>query len=97
MYPSAVIQLAWMGSQHDLSWEPASSVPQSLIKEFEQGIQLSRETVSSEPQYGVITHTLINSSDHTFEAPPEKRQRIVPPTFKVGYGKVVLALPPCLH
>lgn len=81
------IQVAWISSQNDLSWEPASSLPHSLVKEFEDGIKLSMETVSSEPQYGVITHTLINSPDPTLEAPPEKCQRIVPPNFKPGYGE----------
>ena len=51
---------------------------------------MSMETVSSEPQYGVITHTLINSPDPIFEAPPEKSQRIFPPNFKPGYCKINL-------
>ena len=57
------------------------------------------ETVSSEPQYGVITHTLINTLDSTFEAPAKKRKIVDPPNFKEGYGKPLIALievPPCL-
>ena len=57
------VQVAWIGRQNETSWEPASSLP---VKEFEEGIKLSMETVSNEPQHGVITHTLINLLDSTY-------------------------------
>ena len=53
------VQVAWIGSHSEMSWEPVFSLPCSLVKEFEEGIKSSMEAVTSEPLYGVITHTLI--------------------------------------
>lgn len=82
-----MLKVAWIGSKKEVTWEPASSVPQELVKEFEEGITSSMETLSSEKKYGVIAYTTVNTPTVTAEVPPKKRQKLVDvPSISEGYS-----------
>jgi len=64
----------------------ASTVPQSLIAEFEAGISSKQETLSTEPKYGVITLTLFTSAEPMHgDEPPEKRKKVATTNMEKGY------------
>ena len=68
-----------LGSQH-------LPYPSHLLQ-FEAGISSRQETLSSEPKYGVITHTLVTSADPTHsDEPAKKMKKIDLPNTGEGYA-----------
>ena len=80
------LQVAWVGCEQEITWKLASTVPQSLIAEFEAGISSKQETLSTEPKYGVITHSLFTSAEPMHgDEPPEKRKKVATTNMEKGY------------
>ena len=70
-------KVAWLGPREELTWELASSIPKLLIEEFEAGISSTQETLSTETKYGVISHTLVTSTDSVQASePPTKHMKV---------------------
>ena len=68
---STFLQVAWLGHKHRLTWEPASSISQSLIEEFECG-NCTQVITTTDASYGVINHTL-NVEKHDVTRPPQAK------------------------
>lgn len=77
-------QVAWFGCDEKMMWEPASSLPQTLINEFEEGV-ICKESVVTDPSYGVMTHTLVVTKSSAAEPPHAKQARKSIPTSEPGY------------
>lgn len=67
------LKVAWFGEETKITWEPASTLPQKLIDEFEKGGTTGE--VIHDSRYGVHSHTTIVSTLETEEPPPTKKQK----------------------
>lgn len=56
------------------TWEPATSLPKQLVKNFEEGV-VTESGVEFSPQYGHITHTLTVAQRSDEQQPEAKRMR----------------------
>lgn len=78
-------QVAWLANKEQLTWEPASSLPQSLIDEYECGQSNQKITTTTDKSYGVINHTLVVGK-HDFTCPPQsKALKATVPNPESGY------------
>lgn len=57
-----------------MTWEPASTLPQVLIDEFESGTGLDEQMIS-DIRFGVVNHTLVMAPSGTKDAPPQKKRQ----------------------
>lgn len=55
-----ITQVAWLGRQEKITYEPADLIPQYLITEFEAGIK-PMDNIMTDSRYGVTSHTLTAS------------------------------------
>lgn len=79
--------MLWLGKL-DLhtTWEPASSLPSTVIEEFEKGL-ISEGVLKKSSQYGHETSTII--TEEKIKSKPEvKRTRIERPVIKESSGYV---------
>lgn len=83
-YRLAFIQVAWLGQQEQMTWEPASTLPQSLIDEFEGGVIGVGETITN-TQFGAINHTLVVATSCDTASSPAKKLKTVPVPSDSGY------------
>jgi hypothetical protein len=67
-----------------VTWEPASSLPQALVDEFESGVT-GREDVVTESSYGLVNHTLVVTTLNTGEPSEAKRVKKTVPPSQPGY------------
>ena len=49
--------MAWLGCEEKITWEPSSSLTQSLINEYEQAV-LCTEAIQTDARFGAVHHTL---------------------------------------
>lgn len=56
-----------------MTWEPASTLPQVLIDEFESGTGLDEQMIT-DIRFGVVNHTLVMAPSGTKDAPPQKKK-----------------------
>lgn len=73
MYLVLTIQVAWLGPEDKMTWEPASSLAQALVDDYERGVTYC-ETTETETSYGVISHKLTVSECDTVEPQPKRRK-----------------------
>lgn len=75
VYVAANIQLkvAWFGPEEKISWEPASSLPQSLIDEFEKGT--TDGEILYDSRYHVQCRTVIVPDKDAKEASPAEKKK----------------------
>lgn len=86
-------KVAWLGTKEKVTWEVESSLPESLIKEYESGDTLQEDTLSTEPKYGIVSHTVIAtkaSKDANQPQPKPKRQKLQ--GFDAGWDSVITTL-----
>lgn len=76
-------QVAWLGPEEKMTWQPESSLAQALIDEYEKGVVYS-ETIETESSYGVISHKLTVAELHEAEPPPKKKKFL--PDDEHGYA-----------
>jgi len=67
---SYYFKVAWFGVE-EITWEPASTLPQNLVDEFESGC--AAEEVLHDSRYGVRSHTIIVPARQSEETPPAKK------------------------
>lgn len=73
-------QVAWLGRAEQMTWEPASTLPQALIDEFESGV-VSTEAIITDTKFGVVHHTLVvGTSSATDSSPPKRRKTTALPS-----------------
>ena len=66
--------MAWLGCEEKITWEPSSSLTQSLINEYEQGV-LCTEAIQTDARFGAVHHTLTVKSKVISEPPSKKPNR----------------------
>ena len=66
--------MLWLGkSEVQVTWEPVSKIPQAIIKEFENGLEV--ETIeNTNSSYGLESSTLITSASAIVS--PAKKARV---------------------
>lgn len=67
-----------------MTWEPATSLPQALIDEFEEGECNQHVTVSTDACYGMVSHTLVVTKRDLTHPPQAKQHRKMNPTSDPG-------------
>ena len=77
-------QVAWLANKETMTWEPATSLPQVLIDEFEGGECNQHVTVSTDACYGMVSHTLVVTKHDSKHPPQAKKQRKTNPTSDPG-------------
>ena len=75
------MQVAWLGQDEQLTWEPSSSLPVELINEFHRGIAHDQFT-NVKNCFGSINLTLFTD---TLCDTPSKPKKLKPSTFDSGY------------
>ena len=68
-----ITQVAWLGRQEKITYEPVDIIPQSLITEFEAGIKPT-DNIMTDSRYGVTSHTLTASVES--QEPDPKRVKV---------------------
>jgi len=68
-------KVAWFGVEEKITWEPASTLPQSLVDEFESGC--TAEEVLHGSRYGVKSHTIKLALQGKLKRFPPQRNRSV--------------------
>lgn len=81
------MQVAWLESEHRLTWEPASALPRSLIDEFESEHCDQQFVTITNTSYGVINHTLTIEKVDSTNPPQAKALKRDTPTSESGYAK----------
>lgn len=76
--------MAWLGCEEKITWEPPSSLTQSMIDEFEKG-ELCTESVQTDARFGAVHHTLTVKTKATSEPPPSKKPNHAVVKFTNGY------------
>lgn len=56
-----------------MTWEPVSSLAQSLIDDFEKGV-IHEEVTETETSFGVVSHKLTVSEVDKPDLPPKKKK-----------------------
>ena len=65
-------QVAWLGQEEQMTWEPASTLPQVLINEFESGM-VSTGQMITDTKFGVVNHTLVVTTSSATGVSPAKK------------------------
>ena len=79
----------WLGKEHcKATWQPEASIPESIIREYECGIQLDT-TVQSVSLGGQTNHTL-HVCDDAGAPPKEKKQKLAEDRY-VFYFRIMEA------
>ena len=76
-------QVAWLESKAKVTWECASSLPQSLVDEFEANV-VSNVDILTNASFGVINHTVVISKADPANPPPPKLAKYTPPAADPG-------------
>jgi len=67
-----------------MTWEPASTLPQALIDEFESGV-VGTEEVITDTRFGVVNHTLVVATSSGADASPAKKLKTAVLPSDPGY------------
>ena len=82
------LQVAWLGQEERMTWEPASTLPQVLIEEFESGMVGTGQMIT-DARFGVFNHTLVVETSKVPDAPLAKKLKTTNPLSNPGYVQVV--------
>jgi len=85
------MQVAWLGQDEKLTWEPSLSLPAELINEFHRGIAHDQFTTVKNC-FGSTNHTLFTATSCDT---PSKPKKLKPSTFDAGY--VVASTHKCMY
>ena len=77
------LKVAWIGNEEKITWEPASTLPEIIVKEFEDGLSTSEETLLTKSKYGITSHTIITSQQLPA---PAKRSKTDSPSVEEKYA-----------
>ena len=72
------------------TWEPAISLPQALIQQFEDGV-VTETSLQSEAQYGHVSNTL-TVAQRKSDSPDPKRMRLERPCHEDLEGYIYVLL-----
>lgn len=89
-----LLQVAWLEKENE-TWELASTLPESLVQEYENDI-LPAESTLSEMKYGTISHMVIFGENNSAAEPPAKKKKGCIEWDK-GYDKMYIAKPYNCH
>lgn len=81
------LQVAWLGHKEQMTWEPASTLPQVLIDEFESGTGLD-EQIITDIRFGVVNHTVVMATSGAKDAPPQKKAKTKVSPSDSGYDYI---------
>ena len=85
------MQVLWLGKEDvNVTWEPASSLPQAVVDEFEKGVECTAVQQNSD-FYGQKTCTL-HIETKTLQSSASKRPRTDRPVIQSNDGWVLLIL-----
>ena len=93
---STHLQVAWLANKQQLTWEPASCLPQSLIDEYECGQYTQRIITTTDASYGAINHSLAIEKHDLTHPPQTKSLKTTMSATEPGYdtlGLVKVHLP----
>ena len=79
--------MSWLGCEEKITWEPSSSLSQTLINEFEKGV-LYTEAVQADVRFGAMHHTLTVTTKVISE-PPLKKLNHTADKFNNGKGSLI--------
>lgn len=81
------MQVLWLGCPECFAtWEPASSLPTTLIEQFESET-IGESSAESVPLYGHVSST-VTINEHSIEQPIEKKKRRERPSVDDTEGYV---------
>jgi hypothetical protein len=66
-----------------MTWEPASTLPQVLIEEFESGMVGTGQMIT-DARFGVVNHTLVVETSKAPDAPLAKKPKTTNPLSNPG-------------
>lgn len=90
VYVYFILKVAWLTDKQQLTWEPASSLPQSLIDEFECGQYTQQISTTTDASYGLISHTFGIAKRDVTHSPQAKSLKTTVPAVEPGYDRLGL-------
>ena len=70
-----------------MTWQPASTLPQALIDEFES-VMVSTGAIITDTKFGVAHHTLVVGRSSATDSSPPKRLKTTALTSDPGYCRI---------